>query len=289
MRLLGRYRPILCTPVVALVATACTTGSAGPSPAGPSSTSPSQHVSVLPPPPDSVEEVIDGRTVLLSNGVQARIIGLAAPGACWATAAASFAKETLLNKPVRYSRASESTVSLRLPGNVDYATLAVSRGAMRADQDDPVLSEAGKTAAQAGLGLWGAPCNGKDTIENPTPPPAPSPTPPVAKNACAVTYRVAKTWDGGFHAEVVITNTAQTPVTGWTLRWTFPSGQRIWQTWNTSAHQNGADVAAANPGGNTTIAAAGQLSLRFNASSSGPNVAPSTFTLNHNACSFQLL
>jgi hypothetical protein len=252
---------------------------------------PPTQVSLLPPAPESVEEVVDGRTVLLSNGLRARVLGLAAPGECWSALALKFGRDTLLGKKVRYSRASESAISVRLADNSDYATLAVSQGASRAEKDDPVLTGPEQTAAKAGLGLWGPPCKGQDTTAPPPPPPAPpvvitTPAPPpVVKKGCAVTYRVATVWANGFHTELVVRNDDPAPVTRWTLRWKFPSGQQIRETWGMTARQTGADVVAVSQDGNGSIAAGGQVSLRFNATTSGPNVAPTAFTLNGVTCS----
>ncbi|WP_167977733.1 cellulose binding domain-containing protein [Lentzea indica] len=291
MRLFDRHRPVLYTPFAVLLAAACGTSSAETPAASPDSSLP-QHVTVLPPPPDSVEEVVDGRTVVLSNGVKARVLGLAAPAECWSAGALKFAKDTLLGKPVRYSRASESAITLRLADNSDYATRAVSQGAVRAEKDDPVLSEPEKTAEKAGLGLWGSPCKGQDTTPTTsTPPPPPATTtatttPPAVKKGCAVTYRVAKEWAGGFHAEMIVTNHDQTPVTRWGLRWRFPSGQQIRETWGMTAYQYGPDVMAMSQDGNGSISAGGQISLRFNAATAGPNVTPTAFTLNNTTCSF---
>jgi endonuclease YncB( thermonuclease family) len=288
------HRPILYTPVAVLLAAACTT-SAVENTAGSSqlTTSPPNQVTVLPPSPDTVEDVVDGRTVALSNGLKARVLGLAAPGECWQAGALKFARDTLLGKPVRYSRASAAAITLRLantPDQTDYATLAVSRGVVRAEKDDPVLTDPEKAAQKAGLGLWGPPCQGQDAIPTPTPPAPPPPPattttpPPVAKKDCAVSYRVAKTWADGFHAELIVRNNTGKPLEQWNLIWRFPGGQRIRETWGMTAYQYGADVTAISQDGGS-IAAGGQVSLRFNAGTSGPNVQPTAFTLSGMTCS----
>lgn len=273
-----------------LVLAACSTGAADSSSDGGSESAPPvQAVTLLPPPPDSVEQVVDGRTVVLSTGLKARVLGLAAPGQCFAEAALTFAKAALLGKKVRFSRASESVINLRLINNNDYAALAVSQGALRAEQDDAILVEMEKSAAQAGLGLWGEPCKGQDVTPTSAPPPPPAPTTttaaPPAAQGCAVTYRVAKEWAGGFHAEVIVRNHTQGAADRWRLHWRFPSGQRISEQWGMSAYQYGPDVLASSPDGNGSIAAGGHVSIRFNAGTAGPNVAPKTFTLNGTTCS----
>ncbi|MFI6094671.1 cellulose binding domain-containing protein [Lentzea sp. NPDC051213] len=287
MRLFDRHRPILYTPAAVLIVAACATGSADTAPTGAADSTPQlPPITLLPPPPDKVEEVVDARTVVLSTGTRARVLGLAAPGECYSGAAVKFARDTLLGKQVHYSRASESLISLRLPNNDDYAALAVSKGALRAEKDDPVLTEVEKSAAQAGLGLWGPPCQGHDTTPThpaPAPPPVTSTPPPAAAKDCAVTYRVAKEWAGGFHVELIVRNNTRTPATRWTVHWKFPSGQRIGETWGMTARQYGADVIAMSPDGNGSISAGGQVSLRFNAA--GPTAAPTAFELNGKSCS----
>jgi endonuclease YncB( thermonuclease family) len=286
LRPFGHHRPIFYTPFAVLVVAACAT-SAAETPVSSPATSP-QHVTVLPPPPETIEEVVDGRTVVLSNGVKARVLGLAAPGECWSAAALKFAKDTLLGKPVRYSRASESVITLRLANDHDYAFLAVSQGAARAEKDDPVLTEPEKAAAKAGLGLWGLPCKGQDTTPTVAPPPAPTTSsvkpPPVVQKGCVVTYRVAKEWAGGFHVELIVRNNTDKPFARWKLYWRFPSGQQIRETWGMTAYQYGPDVLAASQDGNGSISAGGQVSLRFNAVTSGPNTAPTTFVVNGVTC-----
>lgn len=295
MRPLHLYTPAAVLIIVAAACTTAATTETTPSPvAAPVSPSTPPSVSVLPAPPEVVEEVVDGRTVLLSNGLRARVLGLAAPGECWSAGALKFAKDTLAGQQVRYSRASESAITLRLLNSSDYASLAVSAGAMRAEKDDPVLAEPEKVAQKAGLGLWGSPCKGQDTTPAPAPPPppppapAPAPTttaPPAPRPDCSLTYRVAREWAGGFHTELIVRNNTDKPFAQWKLQWRFPSGQQIRETWGMTARQYGADVFAVSQDPNGSIGAGGQVSLRFNAVTTGPNVQPTAFTLSGMACS----
>ncbi|MFS8097511.1 cellulose-binding domain-containing protein [Lentzea alba] len=291
MRLLGRYRPVLYPSAAVLIVAACATSAVEPvsntSPVSPPPSSSPQQVTVLPPPPDQVADVVDARTVLLSNGLEARILGLAPADECWSAAALKFTRETLLDRQVRYSRASASVITLRLADNDDFATLAVSKGMARAEKDDPVLTEVEKSAAKAGLGLWGPPCKGSATSAPPPPPPVqtttPPPAPPVETKDCAVSYRVAKEWAGGFHVEIIVRNTAQAAVSQWVLQWKFPGGQKIGQTWNASVHQRGTDVAAMSATGPAPLAPGATVAFRFNAE--GPTATPGAFTLNGKTCS----
>ncbi|MCK1807813.1 cellulose-binding domain-containing protein, partial [Micromonospora sp. R42106] len=104
-----------------------------------------------------------------------------------------------------------------------------------------------------------------------------------AAAGCRVTYTTASQWPGGFTANVDVTNLGD-PVSGWTLRWTFPSGQRVTQAWSATVTSSGADVTATNVGYNGAIATNGTVSFGFNGSWTGANTAPTAFTLNGVAC-----
>ncbi|RQW90725.1 cellulose-binding domain-containing protein, partial [Micromonospora chalcea] len=104
-----------------------------------------------------------------------------------------------------------------------------------------------------------------------------------AAAGCRVTYTTASQWPGGFTANVDVTNLGD-PVNGWTLRWTFPSGQRVTQAWSATVTSSGADVTATNVGYNGAIATNGTVSFGFNGSWTGANTAPTAFTLNGVAC-----
>ncbi|MFD4644127.1 excalibur calcium-binding domain-containing protein [Lentzea sp. NPDC058436] len=120
-----------------------------------------------------VTSIVDGRAVMLSDGSKAEVSGLAQPGPCWAEAAGSFAKAMLLNQQVRYDR---TTGALSLADGTDYALLALGNGAGRtAGTPTPAQKEAEGAAQRVPMGLWGAPCVGKETLETSTPPPPPPP------------------------------------------------------------------------------------------------------------------
>nr|WP_089157060.1 cellulase family glycosylhydrolase [Micromonospora sp. NBS 11-29] len=104
-----------------------------------------------------------------------------------------------------------------------------------------------------------------------------------AAAGCRVTYTTASQWAGGFSANVDVTNLGD-PVSGWTLRWTFPSGQQVTQAWNATVTSSGAQVTATNVSYNGAIATNGSVSFGFNGSWSGVNTAPTSFTLNGVAC-----
>ncbi|MER7620285.1 cellulose binding domain-containing protein [Streptomyces sp. NPDC126503] len=128
--------------------------------------------------------------------------------------------------------------------------------------------------------------NGRGIIQGDTSgTPGPGPTdPPAPAGACKVAYTVTNQWQGGFQADVTLTNTSTTPWTGWTLGWTFGAGQTVGQAWNATAAQTGTAVTARNAGWNGTVAAGASASFGFTGSWTGTNPAPTAFTLGGTRC-----
>src|SRR6476646_10514661 len=77
-----------------------------------------------------------------------------------------------------------------------------------------------------------------------------------AATGCRVDYAVSNQWQGGFGANVTITNLGD-PVNGWTLVWSFPAGQTVTQLWNGTFTQSGAAVSVTNVDFNRAIATNG--------------------------------
>ncbi|MGC5306601.1 cellulase family glycosylhydrolase [Micromonospora zamorensis] len=110
----------------------------------------------------------------------------------------------------------------------------------------------------------------------------------VAGNAqaaagCKVAYTVPSQWQGGFTADVKLTNLGDA-VNGWSLTWTFPSGQRVTQAWNATVTSSGDQATAKNVSYNAAIATNATVSFGFNGSWSGGNTAPTSFALNGVTC-----
>jgi rhamnogalacturonan endolyase len=104
-----------------------------------------------------------------------------------------------------------------------------------------------------------------------------------AAAGCRVTYAVTNTWQGGFGASVEVTNLGD-PVNGWTLGWTFPSGQTVTQLWNGVVTQAGSAVSVKDAGYNAALGTNTSATFGFNATSPGANTNPSSYTLNGVAC-----
>ena len=105
----------------------------------------------------------------------------------------------------------------------------------------------------------------------------------AAAAGCRVSYTISSQWQGGFGANVAITNLGD-QVTSWTLRWSYAAGQTVTQAWNATVTQSGAAVTAVNASYNGTIATNGTVSFGFNGSWTGSNPAPTGFTLNGVTC-----
>ena len=97
---------------------------------------------------------------------------------------------------------------------------------------------------------------------SPTPQASPSPSPGGPAGACSATVRVVSSWGGGFQGEVIV-QAGNTPVNGWTVRWTWPSGQTITQLWGGINSGSGATVTVRNESWNAFIPANGTVNFGF--------------------------
>ncbi|WP_274531441.1 rhamnogalacturonan lyase family protein [Micromonospora hortensis] len=105
----------------------------------------------------------------------------------------------------------------------------------------------------------------------------------AAAVGCRVDYQITNQWQGGFGANVTVTNLGD-PVTGWAVTWSYAAGQQVTQAWNAAVTQSGAQVTARNVDHNTAIATNGSASFGFNGSWTGSNPVPGGFTLNGTTC-----
>ncbi|MFC9061360.1 glycoside hydrolase family 6 protein [Streptomyces sp. NPDC057074] len=105
----------------------------------------------------------------------------------------------------------------------------------------------------------------------------------AAAAACTVDYKVQNDWGSGFTAAVTVTNNGAA-TSNWSLGWTYAGSQKVTNGWNAKVSQSGAAVTAANESYNGTLATGGSASFGFQATYSGTNAVPATFTLNGVTC-----
>ncbi len=105
----------------------------------------------------------------------------------------------------------------------------------------------------------------------------------AATAGCRVAYTITSQWQGGFGANVDITNLGDA-VNGWRLTWTFPNGQTVTQAWNATVTQSGGAVTATNMSYNASIGTGATTSFGFNGAWTGTNTVPSSFALNGTTC-----
>ncbi|NUS24790.1 MAG: cellulose 1,4-beta-cellobiosidase [Streptomyces sp.] len=105
----------------------------------------------------------------------------------------------------------------------------------------------------------------------------------TAAAPCTVDYKVQNQWDTGFTAAVTITNNGAAK-SSWSLKWSYAGNQKISNGWNAKVSQSGTSVTAANESYNGTLGTGGSASFGFQASYSGTNAIPATFTLDGVTC-----
>ncbi|MFC7279056.1 cellulose binding domain-containing protein [Paractinoplanes rhizophilus] len=115
--------------------------------------------------------------------------------------------------------------------------------------------------------------------------PPPTTTTPPPPTLCTVAYKTTSEWNGGFVAEVKITNLSATAIEGWTLVLTFGGDQAVAQAWNATFTQSGTTVVLTGESWNRTIpAGGGTVSAGLLGSWRTSNAAPTSAVLNGTAC-----
>ncbi|MGW0711671.1 glycoside hydrolase family 6 protein [Streptomyces sp. NPDC002643] len=100
---------------------------------------------------------------------------------------------------------------------------------------------------------------------------------------CTVDYTVQNQWSTGFTAAVTITNNSAAK-TAWAVQWSYAGNQTVTNGWNARLTQSGTAVTAANETYNGSLPTGGSVSFGFNATYSGTNALPTTFTLDGVTC-----
>ncbi|MFE6485778.1 glycoside hydrolase family 6 protein, partial [Streptomyces sp. NPDC057757] len=105
----------------------------------------------------------------------------------------------------------------------------------------------------------------------------------VAAIPCSVDYKVQSQWGAGFTGAVTITNNSAAK-SSWAVKWSYAGNQQVTSGWNAKLSQSGTAVTAANESYNASLPSGGSVSFGFNASYSGTNALPTTFTLDGVTC-----
>jgi endoglucanase len=111
--------------------------------------------------------------------------------------------------------------------------------------------------------------------------------PANAATGCTVAYTVQSQWNTGFSASVSITNLGS-PITSWTLAYSYSGNQTLAQGWSGNWSQSGENVTVTNASWNGSLGTNAAAQIGANFSYSGTNTNPATFTLNGVTCNGQV-
>jgi poly(hydroxyalkanoate) depolymerase family esterase len=148
-----------------------------------------------------------------------------------------------------------------------------------------VLPLTGQVAyAIAFLGLNGTstpptsapPTSQPPTSAPPTSQPPTSPPPTGGSGGCSATYSTVGSWQGGFQAQVTVTNNGSATLNGWTVRMTLASGQAITSLWNGVNTGTSGTVTVKNASYNGSLAA--HAATSFGYTGTGSAATPSGIT-----------
>jgi eukaryotic-like serine/threonine-protein kinase len=150
----------------------------------------------------------------------------------------------------------------------------------------PVLSGAG-TGVLGGTGTSRRPSAAPSpTVRRASPAPSPSSVRPSATATaepagCTVRWRVDNDWGNGFSASILLRS--GTPLTRWTLTFSFPADQRITSGWGGDFNQQGRSVTVYSQDWNSDAGSPLGLSATYQES----NPPPRGFDLNGTPCATQ--
>src|ERR1035437_4755805 len=111
------------------------------------------------------------------------------------------------------------------------------------------------------------PTNRPTATPSPTPvvTPTPTVTPTGGSGTCSASMSISSSWAGAFNANVTVT-AGSSAITGWTVKWSWPSGQSISNSWNANVSTSGSAVTATSIAGqNSAIAGGANTSFGFGA------------------------
>ena len=112
------------------------------------------------------------------------------------------------------------------------------------------------------------------------------PVAPAAAAAPAVCHVGYQTYGDttNFTARIVITNTGQFTLYGWTLKFSLPAGQTLRNGWEASFTVEDQDVTARSLSYNSDVAVQKSVSVGFYATGSATGPRPAEFRINDQVC-----
>ena len=99
--------------------------------------------------------------------------------------------------------------------------------------------------------------------------------------ALTATFTQTSTWNSGYGADYVITNTGDAPATGWTVEFDLPAGTTVTSSWSAARTSTGNHHRFTNVSWNGTVAAGGTVTFGFNVGALG---VPQACTINGAPC-----
>jgi endoglucanase len=111
--------------------------------------------------------------------------------------------------------------------------------------------------------------------------------PASAATGCSVAYAVQSDWGAGFVTNLTITNLGS-PITAWTLTFSFAGNQTLASGWNGNWTQSSKNVTVTNASYNGSLGTNGTANPGAQFSYSGSNVNPTSFALNGVTCTGQV-
>ena len=110
--------------------------------------------------------------------------------------------------------------------------------------------------------------------------------PPPADATCAVNYAITNSWSGGFNGSITITNRTATPISSWTLTFTWPAaGEAVQSGWQGTWVQAGQNVTVTGSADMSIAANGGTVNMGFSGADTGQTTPPAAFYLNGTVCS----
>jgi hypothetical protein len=180
---------------------------------------------------------------------------------------------------------SQASTSTTTPQSGWTHTTYGSGGAV--DVDAYSIAGAGHVLPLSGMASIAIHFFGIDNTQPPPPtttsrPPTTTTTAPPS-SSCEVTDAI-QSWNTGFTSNLTIANTGTTPINGWSLVFTLPSGQTITSGWSATYTPNTGQVTATNLSYDAAIAPGNSITAGFQATYTTTAAAPSSFTLNGQRC-----